>query len=207
MSEQIVVATESNEEQELAAPPEVTLRDRPAGFVSRLIALVIDILIITASTTVVAITVGLILDFFNLNFLVVPPSADEDNVLAFLRSILPGLSIGLSFFFVNGYFVFFWLLGGQTPGKSFVGLRVVSGSGRPLRGSQALRRLVGYWLSALPLFAGFLWVLVDDERQSWHDKFAGTHVVYAWEARMGTRFMALMRERRRRSEAADDIGN
>jgi uncharacterized RDD family membrane protein YckC len=59
-------------------------------------------------------------------------------------------------------------------------------------------------LSALPLFAGFLWVLIDDERRGWHDRFAGTQVVYAWEARMGQRFAEVLRERRRQLEVVDD---
>ncbi|MGD8855688.1 MAG: RDD family protein [Chloroflexota bacterium] len=204
MSELIEVGSNMSEEQRLMAQPGGTLREQPAGFVSRFIAFVIDLLIITASTTAVAISVGLILSFFNLDLLAAPQSADEGGVLGLVRAILLGLSIGANFLFVTGYLILFWLLTGQTPGKSFVGLRVVSVDGRPLRGRQALRRLVGYWLSALPLFAGFLWVLIDDERRGWHDRFAGTQVVYAWEARMGRRFVEVMHERRRQLEAADD---
>jgi uncharacterized RDD family membrane protein YckC len=48
-----------------------------------------------------------------------------------------------------------------------------------------LRRYVGYYLSALALYAGYWWVLIDNRRQGWHDKLAGTIVVYAWDARLG----------------------
>jgi uncharacterized RDD family membrane protein YckC len=30
------------------------------------------------------------------------------------------------------------------------------------------------FLSALPIFIGFFWASWDPERQSWHDKIAGT---------------------------------
>jgi len=35
-----------------------------------------------------------------------------------------------------------------------------------------------YWVSATPLFLGFIWILFDRERQGWHDKLADTHVIY-----------------------------
>ncbi len=43
----------------------------------------------------------------------------------------------------------------------------------------AVRRWLGYFVSAI-LFLGFLWVLVDDKRQGFHDKMAGSVVIYAW---------------------------
>jgi uncharacterized RDD family membrane protein YckC len=38
-------------------------------------------------------------------------------------------------------------------------------------------------LAALPLFAGFLLILVDDRRRGLQDRFARTVVVYAADAR------------------------
>jgi NhaC family Na+:H+ antiporter len=35
-----------------------------------------------------------------------------------------------------------------------------------------------YLAMALPLFLGFFWVLWDSKRQGWHDKIAGTQVLY-----------------------------
>jgi uncharacterized RDD family membrane protein YckC len=39
-------------------------------------------------------------------------------------------------------------------------------------------RLIGLVLCIVPLFAGFLPVLVDDRRRGCHDMLAGTVVVY-----------------------------
>ena len=43
----------------------------------------------------------------------------------------------------------------------------------------ALLRLAGLTLAAIPLFAGFLPILVDDRRRGVHDMLAGTVVVTA----------------------------
>ena len=59
-----------------------------------------------------------------------------------------------------------------------MGVRIARINGQPLTIRRALLRYVGYWLSAIPLGLGFFWVLVDDRRQCWHDKLAGTYVVY-----------------------------
>jgi uncharacterized RDD family membrane protein YckC len=51
--------------------------------------------------------------------------------------------------------------------------------GERLRLWNVLRRHVGYVISGI-LFLGFLWILFDNRRQGWHDKLAGTIVVYSW---------------------------
>ena len=52
-----------------------------------------------------------------------------------------------------------------------------------------IRRLLGYLVSTGSLGMGFLWMLIDDRRQGWHDKIAGTCVVYSWEARQNEEFL------------------
>ncbi len=37
-------------------------------------------------------------------------------------------------------------------------------------------RYIGYFLSALPLDFGFLWIAFDARKQGWHDKLASTVV-------------------------------
>jgi uncharacterized RDD family membrane protein YckC len=93
----------------------------------------------------------------------------------------------LSFLFMGVYYVFFWSLTGQTPGKMIFGVRVVSVDGGRVSIWQSIRRFVGYLISFI-LYLGYLWILVDDRRQGWHDKIANTLVVYAWDARPGELF-------------------
>lgn len=71
-----------------------------------------------------------------------------------------------------------WCLCSATPGKLAVSLKIVDAqTGRKPRHRQFLLRFLGYYLSALPLGLGFLWILVDRRKQGWHDKLAGTLVV------------------------------
>ena len=60
-----------------------------------------------------------------------------------------------------------------------MGIRVVCTDGTRVRFGNAIRRQIGYFISAT-LFLGYLWILVDNRRQGWHDKLAGTMVVYSW---------------------------
>jgi uncharacterized RDD family membrane protein YckC len=93
----------------------------------------------------------------------------------------------------------FWMLAGQTPGKRVMGVRIVRTDGQRLKWGNAIRREVGYGISTI-LFLGYLWVLVDNRRQGWHDKLAGTMVVYAWPEEGGTPVRdRLQRFRERRS--------
>ena len=77
-------------------------------------------------------------------------------------------------------FVAFWIARGATPGKMVIGARIVDATtGGPLKPAQAVLRYIGYYVSAIPLFLGLLWVGIDKRKQGWHDKLAGTLVVRA----------------------------
>jgi uncharacterized RDD family membrane protein YckC len=78
------------------------------------------------------------------------------------------------------YFVVFWTLTGQTPGDRLLGIRVISVKEGRIRIRQAALRFAGLVLSAIPLGAGFLPVLVDDQRRGFHDRIA--HTVVRWDA-------------------------
>jgi uncharacterized RDD family membrane protein YckC len=75
------------------------------------------------------------------------------------------------------YNVVFWWLRGQTPGKWLLGLRVVALGGGKVGLGRAVIRFVGYLFSALPFYLGFLWIL-GPERRGFHDRLAGTEVIY-----------------------------
>ncbi len=67
---------------------------------------------------------------------------------------------------------------GQTPGMSAVGIRVISFDGSGAIGyGRAFIRWIGGYLSAIPIFLGFFWMLWDKEKQCWHDKLASDVVV------------------------------
>jgi hypothetical protein len=68
---------------------------------------------------------------------------------------------------------------GRTLGKAALRLRVVPADGGPLGWKQAIIRTILYPLSASLFCLGFIWAFFDTNRQTWHDKIAGTHVIVA----------------------------
>jgi len=72
-----------------------------------------------------------------------------------------------------------WKLRGTTVGGIIFGLRIVRLDGRAIDWPTAIVRALGSILSAVVVGLGFIWVVFDPERQSWHDKIAGTVVVFA----------------------------
>jgi uncharacterized RDD family membrane protein YckC len=145
-----------------------------AGFASRACAFIADMAIINISLILITAGVGTVLRFFDFDHIF--NIGDEPTMLGRITISLVGLITFLVTYF--GYPVFFWVLIGQTPGKRLLGLRVVRANGELLGVGQALLRAVGYWVSAIPLFLGFFWILVDKQRQGWHDKLAATYVIY-----------------------------
>lgn len=137
------------------------------GFGRRFVAYLIDMVIIYAVTFCMGIGVGLVTD----------PSADPSGFDLFISC--------LGFILVIGYFVGFWATSGQTPGKMAMGIKVISSDGSPVSWGKAVARYLGYIISSLVLYLGFIWIAFDAQRQGWHDKIAGTYVV-----RKDTAFMA-----------------
>lgn len=153
---------------------EVNLKGHYAGFISRLLAYSVDLVIVVISLTATGWVIKTTLEIFGLDII----------NLSFFWIAVSGV---VSFLFVAGYYIFFWSLIAQTPGKMIMGLRIVAVDGSPVTVWQSVRRFVGYIVSLI-LFLGYIWILVDDRRQGWHDKIASTFVVYTWDARPGRLF-------------------
>jgi uncharacterized RDD family membrane protein YckC len=84
-----------------------------------------------------------------------------------------GVAVGIA------YSVYFLGSGsGQTVGMKVLNIRAVDAEtgGRIDYGKAFLRYLVGI-VSAVPCLLGYFWMLWDPEKQTWHDKVAGTYVV------------------------------
>lgn len=81
---------------------------------------------------------------------------------------------------IVAYFgLFTWLMGGQTPGKRLLRIRVVSVTHDRLTPWQCIERALGYVASTLELGFGFYQYYLDPNRQTVHDRIAGTIVVKA----------------------------
>jgi uncharacterized RDD family membrane protein YckC len=121
-----------------------------AGFWQRFGAYFIDSLIITVPTVIV----------------ILAANQNVGNIVSLV------LSLAYFTYFEGGPT-------GQTIGKRALGIRVFDfrGGGGPIGYGRALLRTIARYLSAIVLLIGYLWMLWDREKQTWHDKIAGTVVV------------------------------
>jgi uncharacterized RDD family membrane protein YckC len=134
------------------------------GLVTRAIAFAVDAAIIDLIALVVGVGVGLALSILSIG---------DD-----LQTVLLACA-GVAFVVWSvAYFVVFWSTTGQTPGNRLMHIRVCGDDDEEvLTLRRSLLRFGALLLAALPLFAGFLTVLVDDRRRGLHDMLAGTVVV------------------------------
>lgn len=71
-----------------------------------------------------------------------------------------------------------WIKWQATPGKRAIGAMIVDAkTGKEPVAMQYLVRYVGYYISAIPLCLGLIWVGIDRKKRGWHDLLAGTVVV------------------------------
>ena len=75
--------------------------------------------------------------------------------------------------------VVFWMARQATPGKMVFGIRIVDATTmqKPSAG-QDIGRYLAYFVSLLVLGLGFLAIAFDKRKQGWHDRLAGTLVIY-----------------------------
>jgi uncharacterized RDD family membrane protein YckC len=106
---------------------------------------------------------------------------------ALLDGLLLGLLTGwtrnslLSFVVAGAYFTYLHATpAGQTVGNRVCGIRVVDAAsvGKLDYGRTLVRFLMSY-VSGIALAIGYLWMLWDPRRQTWHDKVANSVVVRA----------------------------
>lgn len=136
---------------------------RRADFGQRLGALLFDVLLFL---------IALMLATFLLS------SVSQKSIVSSNAMLAAFYTLAIALFALN--FVLMAGRTGQTIGKRLVGIRVVMENGEPIGYANVLvRHCVGYALSSLAAFLGFLWVIWDPKQQGWHDKIARTVVVLA----------------------------
>ncbi len=76
------------------------------------------------------------------------------------------------------FFVGFWTSKGRTLGMQSWGLQLVTPQGRLPSVSAASLRFIVSIISWACLGLGFLWQLVDRDKQSWHDRASDTRLMH-----------------------------
>ncbi len=137
-----------------------------AGFVSRVLADVIDLAVVCA------LWIGLLLLASMARFLVLGPPF-------VVVSAAPVLEGPVSFAIGVLYLGYFWGTTGRTPGKQVLGLRVVD----PARGQLGAWRAVARAILYLLFPIGLLWVLVSRRNVSVQDLVVRSAVAYDWAYR------------------------
>jgi uncharacterized RDD family membrane protein YckC len=156
---------------------DLTLQGHYAGFFTRLIAFVIDIIAIV----LVADLIGAGIQFLVTTLSGHPFHLTELPVLPWLLFILWSVI----------YCTYPVAAAGKTLGMAVVGLRVVRPDGSRVGGRRAFVRFVALPLSFLTLGVGFLLILLRRDHRALQDLIGNTAVVYGWDARAArVRFLA-----------------
>ena len=140
-----------------------------AGFGERLVAYVIDSIVVGIIVGVPTACIGVVAGFMvNLE--------SNSGLATFIGLFFLVLIIAAVGSFL--YFGLMWSRTGQTVGKKLMGLQVVTADGSLPGFWRAVgRAVIGYGLSSAVFNLGFLWMLWDELQQTWHDKLFGTYVV------------------------------
>ena len=133
-----------------------------AGFWRRLVAYLIDYLIIGAGAFAVGFLIGIVAGV---------AGADVNG----------GWLVAIYVITIAGYYLYYAFMESSanqaTVGKIALGLKVTDEEGNRISFGRALGRTVAKILSALILFMGFVMAGFTDRKQALHDKIAHTLVV------------------------------
>ncbi|MEW3748911.1 RDD family protein [Pseudomonas aeruginosa] len=143
----------------------------PAGLIRRLAAMFYDFLLCVALMMVVTLV-------YQQGILRLIYGSDHLRELADRGALIgdPLLST-LLVFALFGFFAKFWTHNGQTLGMQVWGLRVQNRDGSAISLLQALLRFMIAIASWLCLGLGFLWMLWDKDKRTWHDRYSEGQVV------------------------------
>lgn len=135
------------------------------GLVSRALAAVLDLALIGVGLSIGS---GLLAS-------IVPAATGGSDGL----SVWGLFGLGALGFAIGGsVFAAFWALVGQTPGMRLLSIHLEVDGQREIGLRRAIKRLLAIPLCILPAGLGFFAILLSPERRGWHDRIAGTTVVY-----------------------------
>jgi len=132
------------------------------GFWKRVFASIIDTLILMVVIGLIAVAV------YGTQYLRLHYDGKTAMFDFLVQVVLPALAV-----------IVFWRYRGATPGKMLISARIVDAKtfGTPSTG-KLIGRYFAYIVSTVPILLGFLWIAFDKRKQGWHDKLAGTVVIY-----------------------------
>ena len=131
------------------------------GFWKRLLAFLIDSVIVGVAVLVIALAV------YGRQYVQLSQGGQTLLFDVLVQGVLPAVAA-----------ILFWRYRGATPGKMLFSAKIVdAGTLGPPSTGKLIGRYFAYIVSMIPLFLGFLWIAFDKRKQGWHDKLAGTVVI------------------------------
>ena len=154
---------ESSSSSSPEAAPGAPAKVEYVGFWKRFVAFLID------SFIVMVIVVPLMIAIYGMQYFDV--QAQEAG-----RHALVDWLVNLALVLAT---LVFWRYRGATPGKMAISAKIVDARthAAPSTGTLIVR-FFAYFVSTLPLCLGFAWIGIDRKKQGFHDKIAGTVVIY-----------------------------
>lgn len=143
-----------------------------AGFWKRFAAYMIDYVILTASSMIIGAIVGLGIGGAAS---LAGGGSTTAGVLSQLLGALIGFGISLAY-----YGWFHASVGGATPGKMALGIKVVRSDGDRISGARSIGRYFATLLSSLTLLVGYIMAAFTERKQALHDMICDTVVVDKW---------------------------
>ncbi len=141
-----------------------------AEFGARAFAWIADIIVMMAIASVISLIFGPLIGL---------TGGRESSFLGLISTTLAILWFVTLALLQFLYFGYFWSKDGRSVGMRWANIRVVRRSkGDEISFLRAgLRGSVGYWLSSVIFYLGYLWSLWDKDKETWHDKAFDTWVV------------------------------
>ena len=142
----------------------------PAPLWRRIAAIVYDSILLIAMwfvTTMVYLTVkGMVIGVEAMKALAESDQSRSDYVLT-------AVLFQVTFLF----FTYFWCKSGQTLGMQAWRIKLVSSNEIPISWKQCILRFASACISAIIVGLGYLWMLWDSNKSTWHDRFSQTRIV------------------------------
>lgn len=79
---------------------------------------------------------------------------------------------------IGSFYSYFWHVKGQTLGMQVWKIKAISETGEIMTLSECAVRYFFATVSLVFMGLGFVWMLFDPEKLSWHDRATGTRVIY-----------------------------
>lgn len=142
--------------------PGVATAGEPAGFWRRLVAFIIDGVVVGIVAGIINAIIGLIAHSVGGNYSV-------SGAVQFILGLI--------------YFTYMWSAQGRTLGYMVMGMRLVRSDGTPVGVGGALARYVlielSFLLCAIPAIVSAFMIGLSEEKKAIHDRIVGTAVISA----------------------------